>query len=200
MQTLLKYLGRGALLGSLGVITAGVFGLVAYAVAHKFVPPGDPFWNEARCALGIPVQDDVKCVQDEQRRLQREIETVTRRGQEMEARLGADLDAAKKAHEAAEQAAAGQDMVFESGGAHKGKTLVVGALYRDSGTRTGLLRAYCWAIEDRGGLDPRVPVARMEADGRIVMLPPDQAQMLAFGWDASDLDAARALCPWTGGP
>lgn len=197
MKTLMKYLGRATLQGSLTVITVSVFVLVAYAVAHKFIPPGDPFWNDARCVLGIPAQSDIKCVQDEQRRLRVEIETVTRRGQEAQAKLAADLQAATKAREAAEQAAAGQDMVFVSGGAHKGMTLVVGALYRDSAARSGLLRAYCWAIEDQGGLDPRVALARMEADGTIVPLPPDQAQMASFQWDANDLDTARTLCPWS---
>jgi hypothetical protein len=192
MGTLMKYLGRFAFMASLAVVTAGVTGLVAYAVAHKFIAPDDPFWTDARCALGIPSQSDVKCVQAK-------IEEVTRSGLAKEAKLTADLEAVEKARKAAEQAAAGQDMMFTSGGAHKGKTLVVGALYRDSGTRTELLRAYCWAIEDQGGLDPRVPLARMESDGRIVPLPPDHAQMSAFQWDETDLAAARGLCPWTSG-
>jgi hypothetical protein len=197
MKTLMKYLGRTTFLVSLSAITASVFGLVAYAVAHKFIPPHDPFWADARCALGLPAQSDVKCVQEAQRRLEREIETVTLRGKEIEAKLAADLDSATKAREDAERAAAGQDMVFVSGGAHNGKTLVVGALYRDTAARSGLLRAYCWAIRDEGGLDPRVALARQEADGRIVVLPPDPAQMTDFQWTETDLVQARALCPWT---
>lgn len=197
MKTIMKYLGRATFMVSLAAITAGVFGLVAYAVAHKFIPPNDPFWTDARCALGLPSQSDVKCVQDEQARLTREIETVTRRGREIETALGVQLDAAKKAKDDAERAAAGQDMVFVSGGAHNGKTLVVGVLYRDAAKRTGLLRAYCWAIRDEGGLDPRVALARQEADGRIVVLPPDPVQMADFQWTETDLVQARALCPWT---
>lgn len=193
----LKYLGRGLMLGSLTLITGSVFGLAAYAVAHKFIPPNDPFWADARCALGIPMQSDPKCVQEEQRRLTREIDAVTRKGREIETALGAQLDAAKKAKDDAERAAAGQDMVFVSGGAHNGKTLVVGVLYRDAAKRTGLLRAYCWAIRDEGGLDPRVALARQEADGRIVVLPPDPMQMADFQWTETDLVQARALCPWT---
>lgn len=190
MKFITRYLGRALLLSTLTITTLAAASLIAYAIAHKFIPPNDPFWVDARCALRIPTQQDVKCVQAA-------IDTVVEQGRVTEAKLQADIAAQTKAKDAAERAAAGHDMVFESGDAHKGKTLVVGALFTDSARRVGLLRAYCWAIEDRGGLDPRVPLARREADGSIVALPLDAGEMAKFQWDAADLEAARHLCPWS---
>lgn len=190
MKIISKYVGRALLLSVLTIVTMAAGSLIAYAIAHKFIPPNDPFWTDARCALGLPTQQDVKCIQVE-------IDAAIQRGKAIEAKLNADIQAQIIAKEAAERAAAGNDMVFESGDAHNGKTLVVGALYSDSATRAGLLVAYCWAIEDQGGLDPRVPLARREADGRIVPLPMDAAGMAHFKWTAEDLEAARNLCPWS---
>lgn len=190
MKFIFKYLGRALLLLVLTVVTLAAGALIAYAIAHKFIPPNDAFWTDARCALGLPTQQDVKCIQVE-------IDAAIQRGKEIEARLNADIAAQTKAKEAAERAAAGSDMIFESGDAHNGKTLVVGALYSDSAARTGLLVAYCWAIEDRGGLDPRVPLARREANGAVVALPVDAVGMAQFNWSVADLEAARTLCPWS---
>lgn len=190
MKFISKYLGRALLLSILTITTLAAGSLIAYAIAHKFIPPNDPFWTDARCALGIPTQQDIKCIQIE-------VDAVIQRGQEMEAKLNADIEAQKSAKDAAERAAAGNDMVFESGDAHNGKTLVVGALYSDSAARSGLLVAYCWAIEDQGGLDPRVPLARRDANGSIVALPIDAAGMAQFKWTPADLEAARNLCPWS---
>lgn len=190
MKFISKYLGRILLLSILTIVTLAAGSLIAYAIAHKFIPPNDPFWTDARCALGLPTQQDIKCIQIE-------IDAAIQRGKEIEAKLNADIAAQTAAKDAAERAAAGNDMVFESGDAHNGKTLVVGALYSDSAARTGLLVAYCWAIEDRGGLDPRVPLARRQADGRIVPLPVDAAGMANFNWNAADLETARNLCPWS---
>ncbi len=106
-----------------------------------------------------------------------------------------ELDAAREQVAQLEDALSGR-MVFTEGPHVAGVTVIVGTLYQDQTSRSDVIRAICWAIEDRGGLDPRLTLAEMDGTGAVRILPVYAAERSAIGIDAADIAAARGACPW----
>ena len=94
------------------------------------------------------------------------------------------------------EAALSGRMVFDEGPSVAGLTIVVGTIYQDNAARSEVIRAICWATMDRGGLDPRVPLAEMDADGVISLPSADSLANASIRMDAEDVPAARDACPW----
>lgn len=178
----------GTLIGLLKV--GGFTALIAYLVlslAAQQLPALRDLGMEARCLLGIPfaqdtcVQDAIADLQDQRRDLQAQSQALADERDELSRII------------------AQQSYVFIEGGrAPGGATLVVGTLYRDAGAQRGLMRAFCWAITDRGGFDPRIGIAVMESDGRVTALPVGSDELDLVHLDAKDLPQARADCPFPG--
>lgn len=210
MSRLLRFLSQCFTIGVLTLVVGGVAGIAMVLVTSQIMPPDSRGWRDLQCAIGIPAQEDQFCIQrqlaeiEEQRRQQRrEFEIVQRQQRNRLAEVERErlaLEQARRQLEAdladAIKSAPDQELVFVSGGAHGGKTLVAGALYADAASKTGLIRAWCYAITDVGGLDPRVALARMEKDGAVTAIAVSPADLSAYSWSEADVVAARALCPW----
>ncbi|MEO1324299.1 MAG: hypothetical protein AAFV59_14965, partial [Pseudomonadota bacterium] len=133
----------GAVVGTACAYTfaAGVAGTV-FVLLSSSVPAIENLTTELRCAAGVPPKG-AQCVEDE-------------------------IAAAKSAQAAAEDAIAAQNFVFEPGPHFDGgMSVVVGTIYRNAASRTGPIRSFCWAIVDRGGLDPRIGLAIKEPGGAV---------------------------------
>lgn len=145
-------------------------------------------WAELRCLAGYPIAGS-DCVQD-----------IVRAANAARSEADRARDLAEDARKAAEDALAKGNLKFEQGPAIKtGVSLVVGTIYLDVAAQSGLVRSFCWAIVDEGGLDPRVGLAVRGADGQIAVLPLSQDNLELLEMDAADLSAALAACPWPGG-
>ncbi|UWQ19059.1 hypothetical protein [Jannaschia sp. M317] len=166
-----------------GTITAIVFSL---AVPDKTALR--EFWEEVRCIAGYPVAGS-QCAQDTIRRADDAVAAANQRRAE-----------AEEAQRAAEDALARGDLEFAQGPALKdGVSLVVGTIYLDATNRTGLVRSFCWAIIDEGGLDPRVGLAIRDASGRVRVLPLSDDDIALMELQPVEAAAAHASCPWPGG-
>lgn len=89
--------------------------------------------------------------------------------------------------------------VFRAGKRYKKLYLTVGTTYADPAARRDPVRATCWAMQDRQGLDPRIVLATdTPANGPRPLTPP-KADREALGLTADDLARARAQCPWPAG-
>ncbi|MEM6890136.1 MAG: hypothetical protein AAF636_18675 [Pseudomonadota bacterium] len=161
----------------------GFFFMIA-ALSWLILEPHLPFLGETRdtlrCVAGIPAADSdcVQSILDE---------------------LEADRADIERQKEALESAIAAQSFVFTQGEELKDHiSLVVGTLYQDAAAQTGFLRAYCWAVIDNQGLDPRVGLAIREADGRVTALPLSVADLSLLDMQTSDIEAAREACPFEG--
>lgn len=173
--------GLGTLVGVMIVIlfTTGIIALVL-SLASEQMPGLKSMAGELRCAMGVAAPDS---------------DCWAERLDE----LDAERDALRKEQERLDQVIAAQDFVFIQGGSLKsGVSLVVGALYADATRQTGLIRAFCWAIIDEGGLDPRVGLAVLHSDGRIVKVPLKADDRSQLGLSLADIHAARRACPFPG--
>lgn len=102
-------------------------------------------------------------------------------------------------HERLGDVIAAQSFVFSQGDELKdGVNLVVGTLYADATGQTGLIRSFCWAIIDNGGLDPRLGLAVLHSDGRIEVVAVRADDLALLEMNASDINAARSSCPFPG--
>ena len=166
-----------------GTITAIVFSL---AVPDKTALR--EFWEEVRCIGGYPVAGS-HCAQDAIRRADDAVAAANKRR--------ADAETAQKA---AEDALARGDLEFAQGPTLKdGVSLVVGTIYLDVASRTGLQRSFCWAIIDEGGLDPRVGLAIRDASGQTRVLPLSDDDIALMELEPGEAAAAHASCRWRGG-
>lgn len=167
-------IGVAMITGFTGLILALVLSL-----ASEQMPALKNMGAELRCLAGVPAEDSA-CVR-------RKIAALNDQRRALEAekqRLG-DVIAA-------------QSFVFTQGDKLADRVnLVVGSLYENAEARAGLIRSFCWAIVDNGGLDPRVGLAVMRGDGRIEMLEAGPADLALLGLSARDVDAARAACPFS---
>lgn len=155
--------------GFTGAILALVLGL-----ASTQIPALVSFGTELRCLAGIPAEGS--------------------------ACAASMIRAANEGRLQAEEALAEQNLVFTQGDAIKdGINLVVGTIYRDAGNRTGVIRSFCWAIVDSGGLDPRVGLAVRDAQGQVTALDPGPDDLTLLDVAPSEIQAARDACPWPGG-
>ncbi len=170
-----------------------IVGGVIYAILVSLIGPDKAVWADVRCAVGLPLQTDKTCIQAS---IDQAVSGAVARQKRVQARIEDELLAAKRSREAAEQALADQNVEFIEGQSHSSKTIIVGLVYRGGDASAGILRGWCWAIQDRGGLDPRVMLERMDGSGLRMPGGIDQAQLQAFGWTQSDVVAARAKCPW----
>lgn len=145
-------------------------------------------WQEIRCLAGYPVAGS-DCVKAAIRRANDAVDAANQRRANAEA-----------AQRAAEDALARGDLEFTQGPALKdGVSLVVGTIYLDVANRTGLVRSFCWAIIDEGGLDPRVGLAIRDASGQVSILSLSDNDIALMELEPGEAAAAHASCPWPGG-
>lgn len=160
------------------------------------------FWEEVRCISGYPVAG-TQCAQDAIRRADDAVAAAKKRRADAEAAQRAAEEgqrAAEEAQLAAEDALARGDLDFAQGPALKdGISLVVGTIYLDVTNRTGLVRSFCWAIIDSGGLDPRVGLAVRDASGRVSVLALGDDDLALLELEASEAARAHTACPWPKG-
>lgn len=180
------------------VMVVAFTGTIAAIVFSLAVPDKTAlreFWEEARCIAGYPVSGS-QCAQDAIRRADDAVAAANQRRAEAEEAQRAAEDAQR----AAEDALARGDLEFTQGPALKdGVSLVVGTIYLDVASRTGLQRSFCWAIIDEGGLDPRVGLAIREASGQVSILPLSDDDIALMELEPGEAADAHASCPWPGG-
>lgn len=171
----------GKLISGIGMMAAfGIVGGVSVAlVSEKMMMPDD----RARllCSAGLLELAGEECL-----------------GVRLQAGLSDlqdDVAAAQQDRQMAEAALSGR-MVFTEGGQVSGLTVIVGAIYEDHRARSGLIRAICWGIQDRNGLDPRLTLAEMDANRVLKPLAVDAFERSAFGLDVASIASARRDCPW----
>jgi hypothetical protein len=144
-------------------------------------------WAELRCIAGYPVAGSV-CAQD----LIRDANEATNAAKRQ-------TTIAEVAQQAAQDALASGDLEFTQGPLLKdGVSIVVGTIYRDAINRTGLVRSFCWAIVDSGGLDPRVGLAVLNSTGQVIALDLTNEDLTLLELDENAIAAALVSCPWPG--
>lgn len=173
---------RGAFGTSVGALMAGAFTggicLLVLGLAADDIPALEKAKERLLCVVGW-AEDGSKCVQDKL------------------AELDAQLQALEDDRQRLAKTIAAQDFVFSQGAAiNGGVSLVTGTLYVDASRQSGLIRSFCWAIKDMGGLDPRVGLAVMESDGRLEFLPIGPAELDLLDVSMPDVQAARGACPF----
>lgn len=179
----------GTAIGFLMVLT--FTGTIAAIVVSLAVPDKTILretWEELRCVVGYPVPDS-DCMLDAIRRAN---DAVTAANE-----LRSEAEAAQRA---AEEALARGNLEFTQGPVLKdGISIVVGTVYLDVTNRSGLLRSFCWAIVDEGGLDPRVGLAVRNESGQLNVLTLSGDDLALLELDASEAAQAYFACPWPGG-
>ncbi len=160
-----------AAIGMTGAFTV-VGGVSLALIAEKVVTP--ELGSQLLCTAGLVEFAGDSCIGD--------------RIEEAQARLRRDLDTAN--------AGLSGRMVFTEGPKVASLTVIVGTIYRDHATRSDIMRAICWGIQDRGGLDPRLTLAEMDGDGTVRALAVDAFERSAINLDPADVAAARRVCPW----
>ena len=157
--------------------TAGIIALVL-SLASERLPGIRSLGSELRCIAGFPAADS-DCVANEM------------------AALEAARIALEEEYEQLGDLIAAQDFVFTQGDELKdGIHLVVGTLYADAARQSGLIRSFCWAVVDHGGLDPRVGLAVLHGDGRKEDVSVRASDLALLEMVAGEVDAARAACPF----
>lgn len=193
----------GTAIGFLMVLAfTGTIAAIVFSLAVPDKTAIREFWEEVRCIAGYPVAGS-QCAQDAIRRADDAVDAANRRRAEAEAAQRAAEEAQRAAEEAqrvAEDALARGDLEFTQGPALKdGVSLVVGTIYLDVASRTGLQRSFCWAIIDEGGLDPRVGLAIRDASGQVSVLPLGHDDIALMELEPAEAATAHASCPWPGG-
>lgn len=193
----------GTAIGFLMVLAfTGTIAAIVFSLAVPDKTAIREFWEEVRCIAGYPVANS-QCAQDAIRRADDAVDAANRRRAEAEAAQRAAEESQRAAEEAqrvAEDALARGDLEFTQGPALKdGVSLVVGTIYLDVASRTGLQRSFCWAIIDEGGLDPRVGLAIRDASGQVSVLPLGHDDIALMELEPAEAATAHASCPWPGG-
>jgi len=177
MSAIKRMIGTAIGFAMVLAFTAGIVTLVL-SLASEQLPGIKTIGAELRCIAGFP-EAGSECVAQELAVLENERSALA----EERERLG-DVIAA-------------QDFVFSQGDELKdGVNLVVGTLYANAARQTGLIRSFCWAIIDNGGLDPRVGLAVLHGDGRIEDVAVRADDLTLLEMSAGDVDAARSACPF----
>ncbi len=174
-----NHIGRFASFVGMGLAIATVSGVTLALIAEKAASP--TLRTQALCTAGLIEFASTECASEQLAKLREEADR--------------ELQAAHEARELAEHALVGR-IVFEEGPTVAGLTIIVGTTYLDHTARSGFVRAICWAIQDKGGLDPRVTLAQMAPDGAPMPVDIDAFERSSLGVDLQDVDAARAACPW----
>lgn len=195
----LSILGRLAGFTGMTLVTTAVAAISAALIVEKAVTP--QLRDKAFCSAGYMDLAGETCLAEQMTALRLETEvTLEHMREDAAAQLAAakaEVDAANEARDLAVHSLAGR-MVFSEGPEIGGLTVIVGATYRDHTARTGLVRAICWGIHDNPGLDPRVTLAQMTADGVPAPVDVDAFERSALGVDMQEIEAARIACPWPG--
>lgn len=179
MSAIKRMIGTAIGFAMVLAFTAGIIALVLSLASEK-LPGIKAIGSELRCISGFP-EAGGECVAQELAALEAERRAL----EEERERLG-DVIAA-------------QSFVFSQGDQLKdGVNLVVGTLYADATRQTGLIRSFCWAIIDNGGLDPRVGLAVLRDDGRIEDVAVRADDLALLDMDANEIDVARSSCPFPG--
>lgn len=161
--------------GALFVVSTLALGLL---ILSAQLPGGSQLVAEIRCLIGLP-KGGSSCVHD----------AIA------DARTATEL--AERARERAEEALRGGSIVFEQGESlGDGVSVVVGTIYADAATRTGIARSFCYAIHDHEGLDPRVALAERDAGGTVLPLPVSAYDQALLRVDTGSIEEARRSCPW----
>lgn len=177
MSAIKRMVGTAIGFAMVMAFTAGILSLVL-SLASEQQPGINALGAELRCLAGIPKAGSA-CMAEKIAALEAE-----RRALEQDRKSLGDVIAA-------------QDFVFTQGAQLKdGVNLVVGTLYRDAATRSGLIRSFCWAVVDNGGLDPRVGLAVLQSDERIEDVTVGAGELALLEMSAGEVDAARAACPF----
>lgn len=185
-MTIIRYFGH-ILSAYLGAMMASAFGLGLIALTLAMITPDFPIIREAfasaRCFAGVPAEDS-PCFDD-----QIEVERQARLEAERARRV------AEAALRAAQDASSGQDLVFVQGDQIADRiSLVVGTIYRDENGQAKIVRAFCYANLDHGGLDPRVLLSVMDERGFVSTMPITNGDLVMLEITRADLDEARAQC------
>ena len=113
-------------------------------------------------------------------------------------RLRRDISTAQEALDAIEAETAmleGADAVITSSGDLGGWYASVSTVYDNPRNKAGVRIARCSAARDVGGPDDSLPLARLR-NGQIEHMPIDPARRDALGFNAADVQAGLAACPW----
>ncbi len=199
MKSFFYWIGRvlasALFLAAFASVAVAFIAMAAWLIIAPLVPPeAADIWEDLRCSWGYPSQTDgSKC-------MQQKIADVTARAKAEQARLKAkaekELEAAKRAREAAEKALSDQNMVFYEGKAPDGTTLVAGVVFKGKDVSTGIARGFCWGTTDRGGYDPRMLIAKIDSAGQVEFVRANPPKDFTRTWNGSELAAAQLACPW----
>ena len=191
----LSLAGNTLLAGVAGAVAVCGIGLTAlYLIDNIDETPGI---RQLQCLVGIE-RPDCPRQMAELDGLRADRDDLLARNRETEDELAAERArlAVMREHIARLEGAFSGDMVFTEGPPVAGLTVIVGTIYRHHGTRSEVVRSTCWAIQDRGGLDPRLTLAQMDGSGSIGAVPVDAYDASLMGVTPADTAAARAACPW----
>lgn len=177
MNTIKSGLGTAIGVAMVIAFTAFILAMVL-SLASEQLPAIRTAGAELRCLLGVPEANST-CVINKMAALEEQ-----RRATKIERKRFMDVMAE-------------QNLVLTQGKKINDRIyLLVGTLYEDTATRTGVIRSFCWASLDIAGIDTRFGLAVMYGDGRITELKPDPADLALLEMSARDVDDARAACPF----
>lgn len=183
---MMKFLSR-----SIGVVCLGAGILLTAGTSAALIAlqlAGDDFaFDEVRCWTGL----SSSCLGQQIDELRHENDALRRSLAELEAQL----DEVTSDRDHLETVLSG-GMMFSEGPEVAGLTVIVGTIYTDPAGRGDVVRAICFVIQDRNGLDPRLSIANMDRNGVVTALPVDAFDRSTLNVDAHVLETARASCPW----
>lgn len=184
---------------SMAAVITLVGGLTAALIAQRMLTPETR--AEIACIAGFVEFAGQKCLtqklgqaranfDDEMKRLRAEMETERATLEGKRARLE------RERKELLRFLVDPKIDLIQAKGEINGAFVVVAASYKDPDAKTGLIAAMCYASRDMGGVDPRLPLARMSSSHVLSQTTIDANALAAFKFDAADLMAAQRLCPW----
>ena len=194
-------LGRMVGAGVLSATIALVGGLSTILIADKMISPDAR--AELACLAGFTEMAGTGCLDEE-------LEAARAAFERDMAALRADMEA-ERARLEAERARLEREradlshfltdadiQLIQADQNVGGAFIAVAASFRDPGDPSSLVAAICYAARDTGGVDPRLPLARMASDRTLSQTVVSAETLQDFGFDAADLMAAQRLCPWPG--
>ncbi|MEO1192914.1 MAG: hypothetical protein AAFY02_14230 [Pseudomonadota bacterium] len=156
-----------------------VCGISAALIGERMATP--ELRAKAACSLGLVEFGGNAC--------------VAQRIEAARAMVRDDLQNARKAQAAAEQALQGA-IVYTQGPTVDNLTVIVGSVYEDHAGRQGLVHAVCFGFLDIVGLDPQLTLAKMGPDAIPEDLPVDAFQRSALNVEEATVAEAQDACPW----
>ncbi len=207
----IKSIGRVsafAVSAAMGTLVVGMIGtIVTYSVASTMIPAGDAFWGDLRCTIGVPLQSDTTCIQDQlNRALKEQEEAHERRAQEMTQKIAA-LEAEKAQLETARRGYEERLRTLEAIEARVSQfTLFTRKPWRDLQVTSGVnytsfvkeqawSNAYCYVtVRTSRGLPLHIELASQKRGAALEISTPEPAVLEAAGFTQGDIADARSLC------